>query len=190
MIRGPCGPVNKTGPTARPKVGTGLRHPGEVPSLDLTAVVQLLTRVWLFVTPWTVAHQDSLSFTVSQSLLKLMPIESVMSSKHLILYCPLFFLPSIFPSIRVFSNESALHIRWPKHWSFISPGRHIPFLLIGPQSLLSWGNRTLPVGEEHTEVHGRESRIHSHPPPFSWPVAESLAGWHACLPSSSLHLAP
>ena len=111
MIRGPCGPVNKTGPTARPKVGTGLRHPGEVPSLDLTAVVQLLTRVWLFVTPWTVAHQDSLSFTVSQSLLKLMPIESVMSSKHLILYCPLFFLPSIFPSIRVFSNESALHIR-------------------------------------------------------------------------------
>ena len=123
-------------------------------------------------------------------LLKLMSIKSVTPSKHLILYCPLFFLPSIFPSIRVFSNESALHIRWPKHWSFISPGRHIPFLLIGPQSLLSWGNHTLPVGEEHTEVHGRESRIHSHPPPFSWPVAESLAGWHACLPSSSLHLAP
>ena len=69
-------------------------------------------------TPWTVAHQASLSFTVSQSLLKLMSIESVMPSNHLILCCPLLLLPSIFPSIRVFSNDSTLHIRWPKHWSF------------------------------------------------------------------------
>ena len=87
-------------------------------------VVQLLTCVQLFGTLWTAVQQASLSFTVSQSLLKLMSIESVMLSKHLILCYPLFLLPSIFPSIKVFSNESVLHIRWPKHWSFsfsISP---------------------------------------------------------------------
>ena len=76
-------------------------------------------------TPWTVAHQASLSITNSWSLLKLMSLESVMPCNHLILYCPLLLLlPSIFPSIRVFSNESVLHIRWPKYWSFsfnISP---------------------------------------------------------------------
>ena len=69
-------------------------------------------------TPWTAALWTSLSFTVSQSLLKLMSIELVMPSNHLILCCPLLLLPSIFPSIRVFSNELALHIRWPKYWSF------------------------------------------------------------------------
>ena len=86
--------------------------------------VQSLSRVWLFATPWTAAHQASLSITNSRSSPKLMSIESVMPSSHLILCCPLFLLPSIFPSIRVFSNESALRIRWPKHWSFsfnISP---------------------------------------------------------------------
>ena len=72
----------------------------------------------LFETPWTAAHQASLSFTNSQSLLKLMSTESVMLSNHLILCCPLLLLPSIFPSISVFSNESVLHIRWPKYWSF------------------------------------------------------------------------
>ena len=73
-------------------------------------------------TPWTAACQASLSFTVSLSLLKLMSIESVIPTKHLILCHPLLFLPSIFPSIRVFSNESVLHIRWPKDWSFsVSP---------------------------------------------------------------------
>ena len=80
--------------------------------------------VQLFATPWTAAHQASLSFTISQSLLKLMSIESVVPSNHLILCHPLLLLPSIFPSNRVFSNESALHIRWPKYWSFsfnISP---------------------------------------------------------------------
>ena len=88
----------------------------------MLVAVQLPSRVRLFVTPWTVAHRASLSFTVSHSLLKLMSIESVMPSNHLILSCPLLLLPSIFPSIRVFSNESVLHIRWPKHWSFsISP---------------------------------------------------------------------
>ena len=78
--------------------------------------------VRLFVTPWTAAHQASLSFTVSWSLLKLESTELVMPSNHLILCCPLLFLPSIFPSIRVFSNELALRIRWPKYWNFsISP---------------------------------------------------------------------
>ena len=70
-------------------------------------------------TPWTTALQASLSITNSQSLPKLMSIKSVMPSNHLILCCPLLLLPSIFPSMRVFSNESALHIRWPKYWSFI-----------------------------------------------------------------------
>ena len=78
--------------------------------------VQLLSRVRLFATPWTAAHQASLSITNSRSLLKFMSIELVMPSNHLILCCPLLLLPSIFPSIRIFSNESVLHIRWPKCW--------------------------------------------------------------------------
>ena len=80
--------------------------------------VQLLSCVRLFVTPWTAARQASLSITSSQSFLKLMLIQSVMPSNHLILCHPLLLLPSIFPSIRVFSNESVLRIRWPKYWSF------------------------------------------------------------------------
>ena len=94
--------------------------------------VQSLSCVRLFVTPWTAACQVSLSITNSQSLLKLMSIESVMPSNHLILCCPLLLLPSIFPSIRVFSNELALHIRWPKYWSFsfnISPSNEHPGLI-------------------------------------------------------------
>ena len=83
-------------------------------------VVRSLSHVQLFATPWTAACQASLSFTISWSLLKLMSIESVMPSNHLILCRPLLLLPSIFPSIRVFSNESTLHIRWPKYWSFSS----------------------------------------------------------------------
>ena len=79
----------------------------------MVVVVQSLNRVQLFVTPWTEAHQASLSFTISQSLLRLMSIELVIPSNHLIL-CRLLLLPSIFTSIRVVSNESALHIRWPK----------------------------------------------------------------------------
>ena len=81
-------------------------------------VVQSLSCVWLFVTSWTVARQASLSFTISWGLLKLMSIESETPSNHLILCCPLLLLPSILPSIRVFSNESVLCIRWPKYWSF------------------------------------------------------------------------
>ena len=80
--------------------------------------VQLLSRVRLFATPWTTASQASLSITSFWSLLKLMPIELVMPSNHLILCCPLLLLPAVFPSIRVFSSESVLHIRWPKYWIF------------------------------------------------------------------------
>ena len=86
--------------------------------------VQSLSRVQLFLTPWTEALQASLSITNSRSLIKLMSIESVMPSNHLIFCCPLLLPPSIFPSIRVFSNESILRITWPKYWSFsfnISP---------------------------------------------------------------------
>ena len=86
--------------------------------------VQSLSHVRVFSTPWTTACQASLSITISQSLLELMSIESVIPSNHLILCHPLLLLPSIFPRIRVFSNESALRIRWPKYWSFsfnISP---------------------------------------------------------------------
>ena len=84
-------------------------------------VVQSLSSAQLFATPWTAAHQASLSFGISQSLLKLMYTEAVMPSSHLIFCCHLL-LSSVSPSIRVFSNESALHIRWPKYWSFsISP---------------------------------------------------------------------
>ena len=94
--------------------------------------VQMLSRVWLFVTPWAAARQVSLSITNSQSLLKFMSIESVMPSNHLILCGPLLLLPSIFPSIRVFKNESALHIRWPKYWRFsfsISPSNEYSGLI-------------------------------------------------------------
>ena len=80
-------------------------------------VVQSLSCVRLSVTPWTAEHQASLFFTISQSLLKLMFIDLVMPPNHLFLCHPLLLLPSIFPSIRVFSNESALHIRWPKYWN-------------------------------------------------------------------------
>ena len=86
--------------------------------------VQSLSNVWLFVTPWTAAHQASLSITNSQSPVKLMSIESVIPCNHLILCHPLLLPPPIFPSFRVFSSESALHIRWLKYWSFsfnISP---------------------------------------------------------------------
>ena len=94
--------------------------------------VQSLSHVQLFATPWTAACQASLSITNTQSLLKLMSIESVMPSNHIILCHPLLFLPSIFPSIRVISNESVLCIRWPKYWSFsfsISPSNEYSGLI-------------------------------------------------------------
>ena len=101
-------------------------------TLDQFSSVQLLSHVQLFATPWITAHQASLSITNSQSPSKPMSIESVMPCNHLILCRPLLLPPSIFPSIRVFSNESALSIRWPKYWSFsfnISPSNEHPGLI-------------------------------------------------------------
>ena len=103
-----------------------------LPFLSFLPSVQSLSRVELFATPWTAARQASLSITNSQSLLKLMSIESVMPSNHLILCHPVILLPSIFPSIRVFSNESVLHIRWPEYWNFsftISPSNEYSGLI-------------------------------------------------------------
>ena len=98
----------------------------------LSQSVQSLSCVRLFATPWTAARQASLSITNSRSLLKLISIMSVMPSNHLILCCPLFLPPSVFPSIRVFSSELILHIRWPTYWSFsfsISPSNEHPGLI-------------------------------------------------------------
>ena len=110
--------------------------------------IQSLSCVWLFATPWTAAHQASLSITNSQSPPKPMFIESVMPSNHIILYCPLLLLPSIFPSIRVFSNESALRIRWPKYCSFnfnISPSsEHSDWSLLGRTGWISLQSKGLP----------------------------------------------
>ena len=94
----------------------------------VVVAIQSLSHVWPFATPWTAGHQASLPFTTSQSLLKLMAAESVMPSNRLILYYPLLLLPSIFSSIRVFSNKSSLPIRWPKYWSLsfnIHPSKEI-----------------------------------------------------------------
>ena len=108
-------PVGRTLLGVRCSLPSGMLCEYEVTSV---IVVQLLSRVWLFATPWTAAHQASLSITISQSLLRLSSIESVMPSNHLILCHPLLLLTSIFPSIWVFSSESALLIWWPKYWSF------------------------------------------------------------------------
>ena len=109
-----------------------LKTSQEYLKLNSFSSVQSLSHVQLFATPWTVAHQASLSITNSRSLLKPMSIESVMPSNHLIVCHPLLLPPSIFPSIRVFSNESVLPIRWPKYLSFsfnISPSNEHPGLI-------------------------------------------------------------
>ena len=116
--------------------------------LHLVTSVQLLSCVQLLVTPWTTACQAPLSFTISWNLLRIMSIESVVPSNHLIICHPLLLLPSIFPNIRIFSSESALCIRWPKYWSFsfsISPSNEYSGLIFfflrstGLISLLSKG---------------------------------------------------
>ena len=117
-----------------PKGGSLHNHSAIIIAKELTlyCVPQSLSCIQLFVTLWTAACQASLSLTISQSLLKFMSIESVMPSNHLILCCPLLLLPSIFPSIRVFSNELVLHIRWPKYWSVnlsISPSNEYSGLI-------------------------------------------------------------
>ena len=114
------------------QVGSLPLCPGKPEVCIIHQSIQSLSSVWLFATPWTAACQASLSITKSQSLLKLMSIESVMPSNHLVLCHPIFLPPSIFPSIRVFSNESVLRIRWPKYWSFsfsISPSSQHPGLM-------------------------------------------------------------
>jgi len=106
--------------------------PGKPDEMVQFSSVQPLSRVRLFATPWIAARQAFLSITNSRSSLKLTSIESVMSSSHLILCCPLLLLPTFPPSIRVFSNESTLHLRWPKYWSFsfsIIPSKEIPGLI-------------------------------------------------------------
>ena len=105
----------------------------------------LLSHVWLFAIPQTAAHQASLSFTISQSLLKLMSIESVMPSSHLILCCPLLLLPIIFPSIKVFSNELALLNRWPKYWSFSFNRRGLIAGVTGPKFVFFLNHRKLVI---------------------------------------------
>ena len=107
-------------------------YPNVIKSFSSFSSVQNLSHVWLFATAWTAAHQASLSITNSWSLLKFMSIESVMPSNHLILCCPCLLLPSIIPNIRVSSNESVLHIRWSKYWSFsfsISPSNEYSGLI-------------------------------------------------------------
>ena len=102
------------------------------PLCHIIQSVQSPSSARLFVTPWTAAYQASPSITNSWSLLKLVSIEQVMTSNHLILCCPLLLLPLLFPSIRIFSNESVLHIKWPKYWSFsfsISPSNEYPGLI-------------------------------------------------------------
>ena len=112
----------------------------------VVAVVQSLNHVQIFATPWTAACQASLSITISQSLLKLMSIESWMLSNHLILCCPLLLLPSIFSSIRVFSNELAVCIRWPTYWNFS--------FSIGPfsQGWFPWGLTSSISSQGHMEL--------------------------------------
>ena len=111
---------------------------------NITSYCCSLNRVWLSETPWTAACQASLSFAISRSFLKLMSAESVTTSNHLILCHPLLHLPSIFPSIRVFSNESVLRIRWPRYWSFsfsVSPSKwifRVDFLYSLIQKLSHW----------------------------------------------------
>ena len=126
--------------------------------------VQSLSHVWLFVTPWTAARQASLSIVNFQSLLKLMSIELLMPSSHLVLCCPLLLLPSIFPSIRVFSNESVLHIRCPKHWNFsfnISPSNECSALISFRMDWLDLlaVQRTLKSLLQH---HSSKASIHWH----------------------------
>ena len=130
-------------------------------------------------TPWTTAHQASLSFTISWSLLKLMSIESAIPSNHLILYCPLLLLPSIFPSIKVFSSESTLHIRWPKYWSFsfsISPSSEYSGL---NSFRMDWFHFAVQGAlsdslQPHEPQHARPpcpsptSGVHPNPCPSSW----------------------
>ena len=139
--------------------------------------VQSLSRVWLFAIPWITACQASLSITNSQSSLRLMSIESVMPSSHLILCRPLLLLPPIPPSIRVFSNESALRMRWPKYWSFsfsVIPSKEIPGLISLQSKGLSrvFSNTTVQKHQFFGAQLSSQSNSHIHTwpqeKPWSW----------------------
>ena len=135
--------------------------------------VQSLSRVRLFVTPWTAACQASLSITNSQSLPKPMSIELVMPSNHLILCWPLLILPSIFPSIRVFSNESALRIRWPKYWSFSSS--------ISPSNVEQFKKQAMPFHGSHQCAHSQAAwsayNCHTHSQITNTVISQMFLKW-------------
>ena len=145
-------------------------------SAQLIVVVRLLSHVRLFAALWTAAHQASLSFTILQSLLKLMSIESMMPSNHLILCHPHLLLPSVFPNIRVFSNELALSIRWPKYWSFsfsnsLSNGYSvlIPLGLAGLITFLSKNSQVFfdTMVRKH-QFFGAQTFLWFNPPILTW----------------------
>ena len=134
-----------------------------MPSSFEGSSVQLLSHVRLFANPWTAAHQTSLSITNSWSLLKLMSIELVMPSNHLILCRPLLHLPSIFPRIRVFFNKSVLHTRWPKYWSFsfsISPSNKHSGLI---SFRMDWLDLLAVQGTLKSLLQHHSSKAHGHP---------------------------
>ena len=134
--------------------------------------VRSLSHVRLFATPWITVRQASLSITSSQSLLKLMPVESVMPSSHLILCRPLLLLPPIPPSIRVFSNESTLHMRCPKYWSFrlsISPSSGHPGLISFRMDWLDLLAYSTIIHHLHTLQGRHRPKKSYHPSPYGWP---------------------
>ena len=136
-------------------------------------LVQSLSHVWLFVTPWTAAHQASLSVTISCSLFKLMSLELMIPSNHLILCHSLLLLPSIFPSIRVFSQELGLHIRWPKYWSFsISPSNDYSGLI---SFRMSWLDLLAVLGtlKSLLQHHNLKASVLQHSAFFNYPWAQS-----------------
>ena len=157
-------PCRSLSPTGVPVVSPWCPRSQVPQRLCPLAVVQSLSRVQLFAIPWTTACQASLSFTLSQSLLKLMPTESVMPSKHLILCCLLLLLPSDFPSIRVFPSESALHSMCPKYWSFsfsISPSNEHSGLI---SFRMDWLDRLAVQGtlKSLSQHHSSEASILQH----------------------------
>ena len=159
-------------------------------SSDQFSSVQSLSHVWLFAAPWTAAHQASLSITNSWSLLKLMPIELVMPSNHLILCRPLPLLPSIFPSIRVFSNESALRNRWPKYWSFsfnISPSSEYSGLI---SFRVDWLDLFAVQGTLKSLLLCCWKRVFAMTSGFSWQISIRLCPASFCTPRPNLPVTP
>ena len=167
-------------------------------SFSSVSSVQLIHHVQLFVAPWTTVRQASLSITNSWSLLKLTSIKSVMPSSHLILCCPLLLLPSIFPSIRVFSNESVLRIRWPKYWSFsfsISPSNEYSGLvsfridwldLLAYLMALLWASTAVPSLSELSSEEQHQRLVFLWVPLFSC-CAFLLTGGSVIKKSPAMH---